>query len=165
MAPIKAATNAGPLIYLAILGHHNLLRQCYDRVLIPQAVYQEVVVQGAGRPGADETFTATANGQYEVVSVTNRIAVEALLDELHLGEAEVIVLARELGVSRVLLDDGAARRKAKAMGLEVIGTIGILLLAREAGLPINLKRDLDLLVQNGFRISSDVYHVLIKTTG
>ena len=165
MAPIKAATNAGPLIYLAILGHHDLLRRCYDRVLIPQAVYHEVVVQGAGRPGADETFTATANGQYEVVSVTNRIAVEALLDELHLGEAEVIVLARELGVSRVLLDDGAARRKAKAMGLEVIGTIGILLLAREAGLPINLKRDLDLLVQNGFRISSGVHHALIKTTG
>ena len=162
MAPIEAVTNAGPLIYLALLGYHNLLSQFYDRFILPQAVYREVVVQGAGQPGAEETRAATASRRFEVVTVANRIAVDALLDELHLGEAEVIVLARELGVKRVLLDDGAARRKARAMGLDVIGTIGLLLLAREAGLAIDLKRDLDLLVQSGFRISGDVYNVLIQ---
>lgn len=163
MAPIEVVINAGPLIYLALLGHHDFLNRLYNRIILPQAVYQEVVVQGVGQPGADETRTAAASRHYEVVTVSNRIAVEALLDELHVGEAEVIVLARELGVKRVLLDDGAARRKAKAMGLEVTGTIGVLLLAREAGLPIALGHDLELLIQNGFRLSRYVYDALVAT--
>jgi uncharacterized protein len=106
---------------------------------------------------------AAASRRYEVVTVSNRIAVEALLDEIHVGEAEVIVSAHELGIKRVLLDDRAARRKAKAMGLEVTGTIGVLLLAREAGLPIDLKHNFDLLIQNGFRLSDHVYNTLIAS--
>lgn len=163
MAPIEVVTNAGPLIYLALVSHQNLLNQFYNRIVLPQAVYQEVVIQGAGQPGSDETHAAVASSRYEVVTVSNHIAVEALLDELHVGEAEAIVSARELGIKRVLLDDGAARRKAKAMGLEVTGTIGILLLARQAGLPINLKYDIDLLIRNGFRLSRDLYNTLIAT--
>ena len=161
MTPIEAVTNAGPLIYLALVGQQNLLDRFYSRIVLPQAVYQEVVVRGAGQPGAEETRAAAASRRYEVVTVSNRIAVEALLDEIHVGEAEVIVSARELGIKRVLLDDRAARRKAKAMGLEVTGTIGVLLLAREAGLPIDLKHNFDLLIQNGFRLSDHVYDTLI----
>ena len=163
MAPIEVVSNAGPLIYLAITGYLDLLSQFYDRIILPQAVYQEVVVRGAGQPGADETRAAVASRRYEVVTVSNHIAVEALLDDLHAGEAEVIVCARELGIRRVLLDDKAARRKARAMGLEATGTIGILLLAREAGFPVAFKQSLDLLVRNGFRLSSTVYDTLIAT--
>jgi predicted nucleic acid-binding protein len=61
-------------------------------------------------------------------AVGDRIAVDALLDELHLGEAEAIVLARELSIGRILLDDQAARSRARLMSLTVTGTIGILLL-------------------------------------
>jgi len=163
LAQIEVVTNAGPLIYLAVTGQQNLLSRFYSRIVLPQAVYQEVVVQGAGQPGADETRAAVASNRYEIITVSNRIAVEALLGELHLGEAEVIVTARELGIKRVLLDDKAARRKAKAMGLDVIGTVGVLLLARQTGVSVNIKRDLDLLVQNGFRLSDTLYRTLIAT--
>jgi uncharacterized protein len=53
--PLEAVTNAGPLIYLALVGQQNLLDRFYSRIVLPQAVYQEVVIRGAGQPGAEET--------------------------------------------------------------------------------------------------------------
>jgi predicted nucleic acid-binding protein len=47
-------SNASPLINLARIGKLDLLHRLYDSVLIPQAVWDEVVVQGAGQPGAEE---------------------------------------------------------------------------------------------------------------
>jgi uncharacterized protein len=104
------------------------LKDLFGEVYLLEAVYREVVVEGAGQPGAAETQTAVTQGWLQQIAVRDRIAVDALLDELHLGEAEAIVLARELSVGRVLLDDRAARTRARLMGLTVTGTIGILLL-------------------------------------
>jgi predicted nucleic acid-binding protein len=73
------------------------------------------------------------------------------------------VLARELSVGRVLLDDRAARTKARLMGLTVTGTIGILILAKKAGVEIDLRRALDVLIQQNFRISLDLYDMLVAT--
>ncbi len=157
-------TNAGPLIYLAVLHRFDLLRQLFAQVSIPAAVYQEVVVQGTGLPGAEETRVGLDAGWLVRVHVQNRIAVDALLGELDLGEAEAITLARESGVNRVLLDDAAARARAKMMGLTVSGTIGVLILAQQHGLQIDLKQDLDALIGHNFRLSSDLYNTLIAAS-
>ncbi|MEA2526091.1 MAG: hypothetical protein QOF73_3318, partial [Thermomicrobiales bacterium] len=50
------------------------------------------------------------------------------------GEREVIALALQFDVDRVVLDDEAARRLAIALGLPVIGTLGILVLAKQEGI-------------------------------
>jgi hypothetical protein len=137
------------------------LKDLFGEVYLPTAVYREVVVEGSGQPGAQETQTAVTQGWLQQVAVRDRIAVDAILDELHLGEAEAIVLARELSVGRVLLDDRAARAKARLLGLAVTGTIGTLLLARKSGVEIDLKRDLDILIQQNFRIARDLYDRLV----
>ncbi len=160
MTRTRVVTNASPLIYLAILDRFDLLRQCFEKVHVPLAVYGEVVLQGAGLPGADETRAAIAAGWLKRVATQNRIAVDALLAELDLGEAEAITLARESGIGQVLLDDGAARARARLMGLTVSGTIGVLLLARQAGVAIDLKHDLDVLIQHNFHLSREVYDEL-----
>ena len=156
----RAVTNAGPLIYLALLNRFSLLQRVINELFIPQAVYSEVVLLGAGQPGANETRETVEQGWLVRSSVQNRIAVEALLGSLDIGEAEVIISARENGIQQVLLDDRTARSKAKGMGLSVIGTIGILLVAQEVGVEIDIKRDLDLLIQHNFRISQDLYDKL-----
>jgi predicted nucleic acid-binding protein len=51
-------SNAGPLIVLAKIGRFDLLQSIFGRLIIPQAVYDEVAIAGAGRPGADETRQA-----------------------------------------------------------------------------------------------------------
>jgi len=161
--PLRVVTNAGPLIYLAILGRFDLLRGLFGGIYLPRAVYHEVVIQGIGQPGADETREGVSDGSLRLVDVQNRIAVDALLGELDLGEAETIVLARELNLGWVLLDDGAARARARLMGLGVTGTIGVLLLARRAGIEIDLQHDLGLLIAHNFRLARDLYDML--TTG
>lgn len=155
-------SNAGPLIYLSVVKHFSLLTHFFSVVFIPDAVYQEVVVQGHGQPGADETEAAVAAGWLRRSSVNDRIAVDALLDELHAGEAEAIVLARELIVGRILLDDRAARSKAQLMGLGVTGTVGILLLAQRAAIIQDIRPDLDRLIESNFRISRQLYNRLCE---
>lgn len=162
MAKPTVVTNAGPLVHLALLDHFHLLHDLFHDVFVPEAVYGEVVVQGGGLPGASETEAAVRKGLFRQVKVQDRIAVDALLAELDVGEAEAIVLAREANVGRILLDDRAARNKAALMGLNVTGTIGVLLLAQGTGLPIDLQSDLDSLIQHNFRISSDLYQRLVN---
>lgn len=162
MSRVPVVVDAGPLIYLAVLGHYDLLWHFFDPVYIPTAVYGEVVQAGQDMPGARETQKGVDEGKIQVVSVSDRLAVEMLLSELDAGESEVIVLAREQGISRVIIDDKRARLHALRLGLDVTGTIGILLLAQTAGLDVNMKESLDELRQHNFRISDTLYRRLVR---
>ena len=62
-----------------------------------------------------------------------------LLYELEQGEAEVIIMAREKGIQHVLIDEKVARLHAKVLGLNVIGTLGVLLMAKKKGLLNSIK--------------------------
>ena len=157
MSSPDIVTNASPLIYLALLNRFSLLRRFFDTVYLPEGVFQEVVVRGHGQPGAADTETALSDGWMQCAIVGNRIAVDGLLTELHLGEAEAIVLAREKNIRRILLDDRAARAQASMMDLTVTGTIGVLLLAQASGEISNIQDDLDRLIQENFRIAPALY--------
>jgi predicted nucleic acid-binding protein len=54
-------SNAGPLIALAKIERFELLRELFGKIYIPQAVYDEVVVIGTGRAGANETEQAVGD--------------------------------------------------------------------------------------------------------
>jgi uncharacterized protein len=157
---VIVVTNAGPLIYLSVLGRLALLRDLFSEVLLPEAVYEEVVLHGHGLPGANETKAAVDDGWLRRVAVQNQSLVDALLGELDVGEAEAIALARESGLRRLLMDDRKGRAKALLMGLKVTGTIGVVLLARSSGIDVDLKRDLDLLIEHNFRIARELYDQL-----
>jgi len=76
--------------------------------------------------------------------------VEGAVGRLHRGELEVMVLAQELGADLVVMDDLLARRKAQRLGLRVVGTVGVLLLAHQQGAlpPREAERKLAELTQN-----------------
>ena len=79
--------------------------------------------------------------------------------ELDQGEAEAIVLANEQKADLILLDEKAARKVAKKLGLPVLGTVGILKWAKKSGLIDSLREWLDALQREGnFRIASDGYN-------
>lgn len=98
----------------------------------------------------------------KTVHVKDRLAVEVLLDELDLGEAETIVLARELAADWVLMDEKKGRRKFTQLGLQKIGTVGILLKAKQVGLIVELRPELDLLRQQGFGVSQGVIDAVLR---
>jgi hypothetical protein len=103
-----------------MVGQVGLLpRRFAEGVLVPQAVWQEVVETGKGQPGSEEVASAS---WVVVREVRDEALVSLLRGELDAGEAEAIALAREEQVPLVLLDEKDARRVARRMNLRVLGT-------------------------------------------
>ncbi|HID56392.1 TPA: DUF3368 domain-containing protein [Candidatus Poribacteria bacterium] len=158
-----AIGDSSTLINLAAIGRLSLLREFYERIIVPQAVWEEVVVEGRGRPGAMEIETARDAGWIEVVTPQDSDLVGLLQRDLDRGEAEVIALAVERKVSIVLLDESEARRIAEIYGLPKTGVIGILLRAKLQGKIRSLKEELDRLRQEaGFWLAEDLYHRVLE---
>ena len=149
-----------PLIGLASIQRFDLLQKLFGEVYIPQAVYDEAVVAGHEAGYAKREVSTAA--WIKVVNVTDRLAVEVLLDELDLGEAEAIVLAREISADWVLMDERKGRRKLTQVGLKKIGTLGILLKAKQEGLLPAIRPDLEKLQQQSFSISQDVVEAVLR---
>jgi predicted nucleic acid-binding protein len=161
--PIRpVVSNSGPLIALAAIGRLNLLCALFGQIVIPPAVYQEVVIRGQGEPGSAEVKAAT---WIKVAQVQDHLAVNLLREVLDAGESEAIVLAQELNARYVLLDDALARRKARLIGLPMTGTLGLTLIAKESGLVSAVKLVLDELRQTEFRMSEQVFLKVLTKAG
>jgi len=134
------------------------LNQILDEILVPRAVYEEICVKGRGLPGDAELRRLLNEGLVTVRKIRNRVLVDALLDPLALGEAEVLALAIEENADYVVIDDKTARMRARNMGLKVIGTLRILRMIFDANLidKNEFIRALETLKNIGFRISDKI---------
>lgn len=122
--------DAGPIIAYARLGRLELLRQVTGDLVLPEAVYDELVVQGRGKPGAAEVAQSRWMRR---ASIRDRDAVARFPPVLGAGEREAIVLAAEHGAT-LLTDDLRARAVAEARGIEVVGVLWVLGEAKRRGL-------------------------------
>lgn len=152
-----------PLIGLAAIGQFHLLRQFFGEIVISQAVYDETVTRGREAGGARREVLSAP--WIKVVAVRDRLAVEVLLDELDLGEAETIVLAQELGASLVLMDEIKGRRKLRQLQVPKIGTLGILLQAKAFGLVPALRPLIEQLRVMAFAMSDHLVTEVLRTAG
>ncbi|MBG1265837.1 DUF3368 domain-containing protein [Nostoc sp. WHI] len=143
-----------PISELAKVEHLDLLPKVFGKVVIPQGVFNELLIgQHPAAKLVDNLFWL------EIVTVDNQQVVEELQKSfnLHLGESEAIALAEELGASQLLIDEKAARKVAMARKLPLIGTVGVLLLAKRRGLLDSVKDVLDEMQLQGMRISDRLY--------
>lgn len=123
-----AVSNSGPLIHLALVGLLDLVFKLYDVILIPQSVYDEIVVKGKEEGHSDAIIL-------EQAIINEKIKVEKIKKEnrnitsskLHQGEINAILLALQLKVEIILLDDEEARIFARKLKINVKGTLGILI--------------------------------------
>lgn len=160
---MSVVSNASPLINLARIGKLDLLRQLYGELFIPEAVWQEVVTDGVGQPGAAEVKAAT---WIKVQSVTNTLLVRALRQELDAGEAEAIVLALEMESELLLMDERLGREVARHLGLRYIGLIGVLIEAKHKRVLSAVRHHLDELRDvAGFRIRDALYVRVLQDEG
>lgn len=156
-------SDASPLISLAAIGQLEVLRRLYNRVIIPDAVYREIVGGDPGLPGASEV---KALEWIAAQAVRNDALVRALLVELDRGEAEAIALAVEIQAGLVLIDERRARAAASRLGLNVVGVLGVLVEAKQKALMPQLKPVLDALItQAGFWMSPELYERILQTVG
>lgn len=163
MNVFRVVADSSCLIGLVHIDLFEHLKEMFVDIYIPSAVYDEVVVKGKGKIGADKVEEAVKAGWLTPASVQDELAVKALLTTLNRGEAEVIILATELGLDYALIDEKTARNIAALMNVKTIGTLGVIDIAITAGVDIQKKSALDHLRQVGFRISEALYQKILNT--
>lgn len=161
---MKVVSNASPLITLARLGHLDLLRKLYDAVYISTEVHNEVVIAGAGMPGASAVSKAD---WIHVTSVTNAEDLAKTTTEFGLGAGEVsaVFLAKELHADLTLMDEWRGRRLASKEGLAVIGCIGILEELYRLGEITDLRENYQELLRQNIRVDLRTLQSSLKHFG
>jgi len=148
---------------LATVGQLDLLRQIYEKVVIPQAVYSELTIGGGEQPGAKEVQRL---GWIETRQVADRALVMALRLEVDEGEAEAIALAKELAADLLLLDERRGRAVASRLELRFIGLLGVLIEAKQKRYISAVKPVLDdLVAKAGFWVSQQLYAHVLQAAG
>ncbi|MFQ4141495.1 DUF3368 domain-containing protein [Chlorogloeopsis sp. ULAP02] len=154
--------NATPLINFAAINCLDILEAVFGQIIIPQAVYDETSV--AGFPGSEFVLQAIASGWLQIRSVLT--IAPTIPSELDDGEREAIALALETGEQRILLDEREARQVAQNLGLQVIGTLGIILLAKNREIITQVQPLLDAMMDTAqYWVSSTLYKQVLKQAG
>ncbi|MEH2052061.1 DUF3368 domain-containing protein [Nostoc sp.] len=155
-------SNTSPISNLAAIGQLVLLQQLYGKVIIPSAVYQEILNSGVTDPG---TLAIKNLNWIQTIPVTNLVLLQTLQINLDPGEAEAIALAVELNADRLIIDERRGRNEAIQAGLQVTGLLGILLAAKQQGFVSQVQPILDDLIANGFWIREQLYAEVLLLAG
>ena len=154
--------DTSPLILLAKIGRLDLLVQLYDECIIPASVVKEV----EAKPGeeASRIRALLQNRSFHLQHATHTM-LEGLPVDLGAGEREAIALALEERARFVVIDDQQGRRIARARGVSVTGTVGVIIEARGRGMIPSVRRELDRLVEAGLWMDEVFYHRLVQEFG
>jgi len=149
-------SNATPIITLASVGRIDIFKNFFDQIYIPQAVYDEIKSKKAfGYKEIDDNF-------FQTVDIKDIFAQNLLLNDLDLGEAQTIVLAKELNADIVLIDETIGYNIAKSQQLNVRRTLSFLIASKERGYINKVKPLLDDMIEKGRWISHKVYDDILK---
>jgi len=158
---LKAISDTSPLLYLYRIGGIHWLSQLFEQVWIPEEVIRELDAgrsRGYDVPNPDEYPNLRAVNPKSMPS-------EWLVLDLGIGEMAVIALGLENPDRIVLLDDMLARRTARAAGLQVWGTLRVLLEAKSQGLIDAVMPYLNSLSDSGMWMSTEIRNRILKLAG
>lgn len=158
----KVVVNTTPLIALSHVEQIHLLKALYGEIIIPEAVYGEVSVktESACKKAVDSSLD-----WIKVEKIKNQMAKDMYKTQLHDGEVEVMILAKEMEADVVIIDDANAKKYAKYLKLPVTGTLGVLLRAKQEGYIDRLEPVLRQMVEKGIYISRSLVELCLKQAG
>lgn len=156
-----AISNTSPLLYLFRIGVLDWLPNLFDDIWVPRAVAVEL------EEGQRAGYNVPSLNNYDWAKLVEprNVPFEWLTLDLGPGELEAMALALENPARVVLLDDRLARRIARAAGLEVWGTLRVILAAKERGLTETVAPIVDDLQMAGIWISADVKQRVLALAG
>ncbi len=149
-------SNTTPIISLASIGRLEVFKDFFKSIYIPRAVYDEIKSKKAfGFDEIDDDF-------FIVKDIEDSFTQNLLLNDLDLGEAQTIVLAKELNADMVIIDETIGYNIAKQQNLNVKRTLSFLVAYKKAKKIEAIKPLLDDMIKNGRWISKRVYKEILK---
>ncbi len=153
---MKTVCNATPIISLSSVKKLDILREMFQTVIIPEAVYNEIKAKESwGYNEVESDFI-------RVEAIKGKIYSELFFSQMDLGETETIILAKEIKADCVIIDDNIAYKTAANSGLNVTRTLSVLLRAKEKGIIRDIKPLLDEMILKGRWYSKRVYNDFLK---
>ncbi len=154
--------NTGPLLaIIAGLGNLKILNALYKRVVVPFEVCQEIMAGGSMGFGISEFIKADFLVKYD----QSTIIQPYLLNSLDLGESSVIQTALTEKISTVCIDEALGRRFARLNGLQLTGSLGLLIRAKREGHHISLRDTISQMRACGVWLSESVTNLAISQAG
>ena len=153
--------NASPLIYLTHLGLLDVLNEPGIPVLVPDVVIGEIEAHGATDPAAVAVSRASWIRVVPVSSIPTAVAA----CKLDAGETAVLAVALEEPDAQVVLDDLAARHCAASLGLQLQGTLGLMLVAKSIGLIPEVRPLIDSAKKAGLYVSDRLARLVLDQAG
>jgi predicted nucleic acid-binding protein len=161
MPEAAAAIDASPLILLSRVGRLDLLLTLERRLIVPRPVLDEIYAKGNADPAAKSLLAAP----YLEAASALQIPQAILRWGLGKGESSVLAWAAEHPGALALLDDLAARRCAQALAVPVLGTAGLVLLAKRRGAISSASAVLNQLREAGMYLSQSILATLKARAG
>jgi predicted nucleic acid-binding protein len=153
--------DAGPLIILAKCALLDLLKTLFEQIHVPQAVLDEVLGRGTW---AETPLLRKWILQTHVHAAIEEDWVQDMRLELDEGEIQAMVLAKQLN-ALVLIDEAHGRRIAASASLKLIGTLGVLLIAKKQGLIKAIRPITRQMMQEGYALSASVVEFVLQQAG
>jgi len=135
-------------IILTNIGELDLLQKTFGEIITTKEVLQE--------------FGEELPNWVLVKSATDKHRQRILETQVDKGEASAIALALEFSESMLILDDYKARKVAENLGLEITGTIGVIIIAKKRGVINSIKPYLEKIRATNFRISEEIEKQALK---
>ena len=149
--------DSSALVALSIIDKLELLEILFGSVYIPTAVFNEI-----SKKDKPESKRLTEYGMGRVIDVTEQVNFNI---SLGLGESEAIILYKEKNADFLLCDDKKAKKFAQTFGINTIGSLGILLKAKEKKLIDTISPLLSLLKESNIFIDDKTFTLVLKMAG
>lgn len=151
--------DSSALLALASCDSLALLDSVFEQVRVPLAVFEECTV--AGKPRVDR-LESYLKDKVITVNLAELVIAAAGLGQ---GELEAMALYKRLHADQLLVDDERARKVARLNGIAVVGSVGVLLLAKERRLVEKIQPRLEEIRAAGIRLGKGIYQEALRLAG
>lgn len=159
--PDAAVVNASPLIFLSRAGLTDLLKQAGSTIIVPSPVAEEIKQRGVNDP----TAQALTNNEWLLILDALSIPPNIQAWDLGAGESSVLTHAYNNVGMIAVIDDLCARRCAVTLNIPVIGTLGLVLIAKKRGVIPLARPVMDKLRQTGMYLSNATMNQALALVG
>ena len=159
--PVRRIVNTSPLILLAKIGQLDLLRAGVPEIIVPDAVLREVSARGPADPDSQEVQRAA----WLKFVPTPPTPAQVRVWNLGAGESSVLAVAMPDPDCETILDDQGARRCARALGIGVRGTLGLVVLAKQLCLIPFARPVVEELRRSGLFLTDDLANQALALVG